>query len=176
MSMCGCYLDLHVQYGRHFDYWNQALKMSMRDCYLDCHVQYCRHFDYWNQPPNMSMRVCYLDCHEAGLCYYLVIHTVNPLRPIQLFYFHLWPIFLIYLVAKHEDSASVSRCKPTLFQKQNMKLITVRYYILRHCVFRKESDVSKEYIAYFFRVKSTWRKKLAEAFGKTLKHGRTYTP
>jgi hypothetical protein len=23
----------------------------------------------------MRMRVCYLDCHEAGLCYYLAIHT-----------------------------------------------------------------------------------------------------
>jgi hypothetical protein len=44
----------------------------------------------------MRMRVCYLHSHEAGLCCYLVIR-VHPenllLRPLQLFYFHLWPIY-----------------------------------------------------------------------------------
>jgi hypothetical protein len=56
-------------------------------------LEHCRHFDYWNQPLNMRMRVSYVDCHEAGLCCYLVIHIANLLRPLQLFYFHLWPIY-----------------------------------------------------------------------------------
>jgi hypothetical protein len=42
---------------------------------------------------NLRMRVCYLDCHEAGLWCYLVIHIESPLRPIQLFYLYLWPIY-----------------------------------------------------------------------------------
>jgi hypothetical protein len=57
-----------------------------------------RHSDYWNQPLNMHMRVCYLDCHEAGLYCYLVIYKENVLRPLQLFYFHLWPIYWLSLV------------------------------------------------------------------------------
>jgi hypothetical protein len=51
------------------------------------------HFDYWIQSLNMRLRVCYLDCHDAGLCCYLVIHTENLLRPLQLFHFHLWRIY-----------------------------------------------------------------------------------
>jgi hypothetical protein len=43
--------------------------------------------------PNMRMHVCYLDCHETGLCCYLVIHIKNLLHPLQLFYFHLSPIY-----------------------------------------------------------------------------------
>jgi hypothetical protein len=43
----------------------------------------------------MRMPACYLDCNEAGLCCYLVIHTENPLRQLQLFYFNLWPIYLL---------------------------------------------------------------------------------
>jgi hypothetical protein len=58
-----------------------------------------RHFDYWNQPLNIRMGVCYLDSHEAGLCCYLVTHIENLLRPLQLFYFHLWPIYWLSLVA-----------------------------------------------------------------------------
>jgi hypothetical protein len=46
----------------------------------------------------MRMPVCYLDCHEAGLCCYLVIPIENVLRPLQLFYFHLWPIYWLSLV------------------------------------------------------------------------------
>jgi hypothetical protein len=49
----------------------------------------------------MRMRICYLDCHEAGLCCYLVIHTENLLRPLQLFYFHLWPIYWLSIVPFH---------------------------------------------------------------------------
>jgi hypothetical protein len=52
-----------------------------------------RRFDCWNQPLNMRMRVCYLDYHEAGLCCYLVLHIETLLEPLQLFYFHLWPIY-----------------------------------------------------------------------------------
>jgi hypothetical protein len=57
-----------------------------------------RHFDYWNQPLNLRIRVCCLDCHEAGLCCYVVIHIETLLRPLQLFYFHLWPIYWLSLV------------------------------------------------------------------------------
>jgi hypothetical protein len=51
------------------------------------------HSDYLNQSLNMCMRVCYLDCHEAGLCCYLVIHTENLLRQLQVFHFHLGLIY-----------------------------------------------------------------------------------
>jgi hypothetical protein len=62
--------------------------------------KHSRYFDYWNQALNMCMRVCYLDCHEAGLCCYLVIHIEALLFPLQLFYFHLCPIYwLSFLVA-----------------------------------------------------------------------------
>jgi hypothetical protein len=56
-----------------------------------------RRFEYWNQPLNTRMRVCCLDCHEAGLCCYLVIHIENLLRPLQLFHFHLCPIYWLPL-------------------------------------------------------------------------------
>jgi hypothetical protein len=46
----------------------------------------------------MRMCACYLDCHEAGLCCYLMIHIENLLRPLQLFYFHLLPIYRLSLV------------------------------------------------------------------------------
>jgi hypothetical protein len=39
------------------------------------------------------MRTCYVDSHEGGLWCYIVIHTGNLLRRLQLFYFHLWPIY-----------------------------------------------------------------------------------
>jgi hypothetical protein len=61
-------------------------------------LKHRHHFDYWNQPLNMHMRVCYLDCHEAGLCCYLVIHIKSLLHLLQLFYFHLWPIYWLFLV------------------------------------------------------------------------------
>jgi hypothetical protein len=57
-----------------------------------------RRFDYWNQPLNIRMGVCYLDSHEAGLCCYLVTHIGNLLRPLQLFYFHLWSTDWVSLV------------------------------------------------------------------------------
>jgi hypothetical protein len=63
-------------------------------------LKYGRHFDCWNQPLNMRMRVCYLDWHDAGLCCYLVIHISNLLHPLQLYYFHLWPINWLALLNK----------------------------------------------------------------------------
>jgi hypothetical protein len=39
------------------------------------------------------MHVYYLDCQETWLCCYLVIHIENLLRPLRLFYFHLWHIY-----------------------------------------------------------------------------------
>jgi hypothetical protein len=57
-----------------------------------------RHFYYWNQPLNMRIRVCYLDCHEAGLCFYLLIHIEILLRPLQLLYFHLWPVYWLCFI------------------------------------------------------------------------------
>jgi hypothetical protein len=56
-------------------------------------LKHGHHFGYRNQLLNMRMRVCYVDCHEAGLCCYLVIHIENLLHPLQLFCFHLWPIY-----------------------------------------------------------------------------------
>jgi hypothetical protein len=63
------------------------------------HFNHGRRFDYWNKPLNMRMRVCYLYCCEGGLCCYLVIQTENVLRPLQLFYFHLWPTYWLALVS-----------------------------------------------------------------------------
>jgi hypothetical protein len=56
------------------------------------------HFDYRNQLLKLRMCVCYLHYHESGLCCYLVKHTENPLRQLQLFYFHLWPIYWLSLL------------------------------------------------------------------------------
>jgi hypothetical protein len=61
-------------------------------------LKHSHHFDYWKQPLNMRMRVCYLDCHKAGLYWYLMIHLENVLWPLQLFYFHLWPIYWLSLI------------------------------------------------------------------------------
>jgi hypothetical protein len=49
----------------------------------------------------MRMRVCYIDSHEAGLYCYLETHIENLLYPLQLFYFHLWPIYWLSLVGTH---------------------------------------------------------------------------
>jgi hypothetical protein len=55
---------------------------------------------FWLLKPslNMRMRECYLNCYEAGLCCYLVIHIEDLLRPLQLFYFHVWLIYWLSLV------------------------------------------------------------------------------
>jgi hypothetical protein len=46
----------------------------------------------------MCVSVCYLDCHEAWLCCYLVKRIENLLLQLQLFYFHLWPIYWLSLI------------------------------------------------------------------------------
>jgi hypothetical protein len=58
-------------------------------------LKHGRHFAYRNRLLNISMRICCLHCNEAGLCCHLVIHI---LRPLQVFYFHLWPISWLSLV------------------------------------------------------------------------------
>jgi hypothetical protein len=58
------------------------------------HLEDDRHFDSWNQPLNTLPR-----CHEAGLCCYLVIYIENLGHPLQLFYFHSWPIHGLSIVA-----------------------------------------------------------------------------
>jgi hypothetical protein len=69
-------------------------KMRNRTLFFDStFLKHGRHFDYWNQPLNMRMHVWCRACYEAGLCCYLVIQTENLLRPLPLFYFHLWPIY-----------------------------------------------------------------------------------
>jgi hypothetical protein len=75
-------------------------------------LKHSHHFDYWNQPLNMRMRVCYRDYHEAGLCCYLVVHIENLLRLLQLFYFHLWPIYWLSLVyLKNLKGNTILDCK-----------------------------------------------------------------
>jgi hypothetical protein len=51
----------------------------------------------------MRIRVCYLDCHEAGLCCYLVIRIQTVICPLQLFYFHLWPIYWLFLAPSPDE-------------------------------------------------------------------------
>jgi hypothetical protein len=60
---------------------------------------------------NMRMRVWYLDCHETGLCCYLVIHIENQLHPLQLFYFHLWPIYRLSLVFLYDPIQHPNYCQ-----------------------------------------------------------------
>jgi hypothetical protein len=71
-------------------------------------LKHGRHIDYWNQPLNMLMRVYYLDSHETRLCCYLVIQLGNRLRQLQLFYFHLWPIYWLTLVSEGPQSKWIS--------------------------------------------------------------------
>jgi hypothetical protein len=71
-------------------------------------LKHGRHFDYWNQPQNIRMRFWYLDSHDAGLCCYLVICVENLLCPLQLFNFHLWPIYWLSLIVCQFDKI----CKP----------------------------------------------------------------
>jgi hypothetical protein len=73
-------------------------KTHSRTLFFGSILSSSHHYDYWNQPLKMHMHVCYLHYHEAGLCCYLVLHTENLLRPLQLFYFHLWPIFWLSFV------------------------------------------------------------------------------
>jgi hypothetical protein len=71
-------------------------------------VKHGPNFDYWNQPLNMGMCVWYPHCYEAGLCCYLETHIENRLRPLQLFYFHLWPVYWLSLVGNYDFGDGVS--------------------------------------------------------------------
>jgi hypothetical protein len=70
------------------------------------------------------MCVCYLHCHEAGLCCYLVRHTANLLRPLQLLYFHLCPIYWLYLVVNTEIK--------TLKKEQDYFLRLIIFFVRRY--------------------------------------------
>jgi hypothetical protein len=93
-------------------------------------LKHGRHFDYWNQPLNTRMRVCYLYCLEAGLCWYLVIHTENALGPLQLFYFHLWRIYWLSLVCFRNKVGALCKLKMKYMAKvlENVYLRTVIHW------------------------------------------------
>jgi hypothetical protein len=74
-------------------------------------LKHGHHFAYWNQHLNMHMCICYLDCHEVGLCCHLVIHIENLLHPLQLFYFHLWPIYWQPDKTNIYSETSILRCQ-----------------------------------------------------------------
>jgi hypothetical protein len=51
-----------------------------------------------------------VDCHEAGLCCYLVIHIENLSScPLQLLYFHLWPVYWLSLVITESFSEEAKK-------------------------------------------------------------------
>jgi hypothetical protein len=62
-------------------------------------LKHGRHLDYWNQSLNMRIRACYLHCHEAD-CAATKWYIGNLLRPLELFYFYLWPIYWLSLVIR----------------------------------------------------------------------------
>jgi hypothetical protein len=62
---------------------------------------------HWNQSLNICMHVSYLNWHEAGLCCYLMIYIENLLRQLQLFYFHLWPIYWFSLLHIYQNTMHV---------------------------------------------------------------------
>jgi hypothetical protein len=85
-------------------------------------LKHGRHFGYLNKPLNTRMRVCYLDCHETGLCCYLAMDIENLLRPLQLFYFHLWPIYWLSLVINIRSRIKMNKEKNCIQNIPNMKL------------------------------------------------------
>jgi hypothetical protein len=74
-------------------------------------LKHDRQFGYWNQPLKIYKRLCYLVSREAGLCCYLVVHTENRLRSLQLFYFHLWPIHWLSLILSDNKNRSLCHAK-----------------------------------------------------------------
>jgi hypothetical protein len=85
-------ISLRISFALHLSPF--AHNTNNRTLLLGCTLlKHGRHFDYWNQRVTMRMLVCFLDCHQAGLCCYLVRHTGNVLRPLQLFYFNLWFVY-----------------------------------------------------------------------------------
>jgi hypothetical protein len=85
----------HIQNTRTYVTALVAVRTQTHVCIL---LKHGRHFYYWNQPLNMHVRVCYLHCIEAGLCCYLVIKIENILRQLRLLYFHLCPIYRLFIV------------------------------------------------------------------------------
>jgi hypothetical protein len=130
------------------------------------------HFDYRNQPLNMRMSVCYLDCHETGLCCYLVIQIGNLWRPLQLFYFRLWPIYWLCLLAiwllgsRMCAEVSWSKMRSSAVYCDNSKEQNFKFShrwlwrilssgIQRRVVRWKSTDVSEERVVSFFTVEAT---------------------
>jgi hypothetical protein len=100
-------------------------------------LKHCHHFDYWNQLPNICVNVCYLNCREAGLCCYLVIHIGNLLRPLQLLYFHSWPVYWLFLIPITKLSVTV------LYEIELIMwncLSACCWTVLAWCVLRKRLD------------------------------------
>jgi hypothetical protein len=77
----------------------------------------------------MRMCVCYLSSHEAGLCCCLVMHMENLLRQLQLFYFHLWPMYWLSLVCTKQGlkwaNANQNYIHPKMYK---MEKYTKFYY------------------------------------------------
>jgi hypothetical protein len=95
-------------------------------------LKHGRQFDYWNQPLNTRMRVCYLHCHETRLCCYLVIHMANILRLLQLFYFHLRPIYWLprisYLHISYWKSCLSAQQSPFVFAGSRIQILALRLH------------------------------------------------
>jgi hypothetical protein len=83
---------------------------TIEHCSSVVHTKHGRYFEYWNQPLSIRMCICYIDSQEAGLCCYLVIHIENLLRPLRLFYFHLWPIYWLCFVISRRTQMRHWRC------------------------------------------------------------------
>jgi hypothetical protein len=86
-----------LKHGRHFDYWNQPQNMRMLSFFLSLFA-FCQSIQDPTKLLDIESVILELDCHEAGLCCCLVIHIDNLLRPLQLFYFHLWPIYWLSFI------------------------------------------------------------------------------
>jgi hypothetical protein len=93
-------------------------------------IKHVCHFDYWNQPLNMRMRIWYVDCHEAELCCYLVIHIENLLDPLQQFYGHLWPIYLLCLIHVANETGFGLNVKLVFCAKSTLLLAMVKCIVI----------------------------------------------
>jgi hypothetical protein len=84
---------IHILYTEYF--CRQKKKENAQKLLLFCSklFEQGHHFYYWNQPMNLHIRVCYQEYYDTRLCCYLVIHIENLFHPLQMFYFHLWPIY-----------------------------------------------------------------------------------
>jgi hypothetical protein len=101
-------------------------KPHNRTLFFGSTLKHGRHFDYWNQHLNMRMCVCHLDYHETGLCCRLVIHIENLLCPLQLFYFHLWPIYWLSSITP------LIPLKYSVFSLHTILTINRNYFSKRH--------------------------------------------